>query len=78
MKDDLVDRLVESLLETVMRDCAIRVRGEAGKPLEMILDSMLSQTYADAIRLLAECGKVRITHEDGHHVIAKYSSRRDA
>lgn len=62
------DEALELLLEAVRDECL--VASFAGPAFDH-LDSMARSTWADALRLLARSGRVRIVSESGRRVIAK-------
>lgn len=61
---EMAERLVEALFDTIWQICYL--------PDDDILDSMATSSYASALRLLAELGKIKIIDEYGRRVIAKY------
>jgi hypothetical protein len=60
---ELIDRLSEDLTDMVAQNCAAADRS---------LDSFAISSNADAMRLLAELGKIEITHDRGRRVIARW------
>jgi hypothetical protein len=62
---DIIEELLETLADVINQACS----GPDGE-----LDSMALSAYADGLRVLAEHGRVRITHEAGRRVIAEWST----
>ncbi len=69
------EELLDELEDITYQACAIRVKGTKD---EWELDSFALSSYASAIRLLAEHGRVKIKREYGRRVIATMNTKAEA
>ena len=64
---DLLDSLTEDLVDMVVSNCMAA---------DKTLDSFAVSSNADAMRLLADLGKIDITHDHGRRVLARWPDIR--
>lgn len=68
-KDELIAELVDELEDNIRQACY--------DPKDDTLESYGLSAHASGIRLLAKLGKVKIIHDRGRVVIAKYPKRQE-
>ena len=61
-----IEQATEIIMDLVAHGCTVDTESETW------LDSMASGTYADAMRFLAERGKIEINRECGRRVIGRW------